>query len=288
MPDVVIGLLHPGEMGAALGSVLRSRGHDVLWASSGRSPATARRAREAGVADVVAVDRLVGRSDVVLSVCPPHAAVEVARSVAAFGFGGVYVDANAVSPATARTIADSVEAGAARYVDGGIVGPPPTTGPTRLYLSGPSAGLVGELFAGTAVTAPILPNGAGAASAVKMAYAAWTKGTAALVLAIRALARAEGVEAALLEEWEESIPELPGRSSAAAQSAAMKGWRFVGEMEEIASTFAAAGLPDGFHRAAADIFRRAPRLDGPDVPELLDRVLEALVTGAASGRRAAV
>jgi len=89
-----------------------------------------------------------------------------------------------------------------------------------------------------------------------MAYAAWTKGTAALLLAIRALARVEGVEDALLAEWERSQPDLPGGSEAAARSAVAKGWRWVGEMEEIADTFAAAGLPDGFHRAAAEIYRR--------------------------------
>jgi hypothetical protein len=88
-----------------------------------------------------------------------------------------------------------------------------------------------------------------------MAYAAWTKGTAALLLAVRSLARSEGVEPALLEEWSLSLPELPDRSVQAARSAAIKGWRWVGEMEEVAATFAAAGLPDGFHQAAAEVFR---------------------------------
>ncbi len=88
-----------------------------------------------------------------------------------------------------------------------------------------------------------------------MAYAAWTKGTAALLLAVRSLARSEGVEETLLEEWALSIPELPDQSIRAARSAARKGWRWVGEMEEIAATFAADDLPDGFHLAAAEVFR---------------------------------
>jgi hypothetical protein len=88
-----------------------------------------------------------------------------------------------------------------------------------------------------------------------MTYAAWTKGTAALLLAIGELARAEGVEPALHEEWRISLPDLPDRSQRAARSAQAKGWRWVGEMEEIAATFDAAGLPDGFHRAAAEVFR---------------------------------
>src|SRR5213080_3672925 len=106
MAELTVGLLHPGEMGAALGAVLREPGTPVLWASEGRSAETAGRAEEAGLEDAGSVDEVVRRSDVILSVCPPHAALDVARSLS--GFTGVYVDANAVSPATARAIADTV------------------------------------------------------------------------------------------------------------------------------------------------------------------------------------
>jgi 3-hydroxyisobutyrate dehydrogenase-like beta-hydroxyacid dehydrogenase len=254
MGDATIGLLHPGEMGSRIGSALRERGLDVLWASHGRSPATARRAEHAGLEDIGSVGELAARSDVILSVCPPHAAVEVARSAA--GFSGVFVDANAVSPLTARAVASAVEGEGARFVDGGIIGPPPETfGTTRLYLSGKEASLVAALFEGTPVDARVIGPEPGHASALKMAYAAWTKGSAALLLAIRELARAEAVEPALLEEWRLSLPALEDRSLGAVGSAETKGWRWVGEMEEIASTFAAAGLPDGFHRAAAEVFR---------------------------------
>jgi 3-hydroxyisobutyrate dehydrogenase-like beta-hydroxyacid dehydrogenase len=188
---------------------------------------------------------------VILSVCPPHAALEVARSVTAFE--GVYVDANAVSPATVREVGDAV---AGSFVDGGIIGPPPREpGSTRLYLAGADAEMVAGLFAGTALDARVLAGEPGTASALKMAYAAWTKGTAAMLLAIRELARAEHVEPPLLDEWRLSQPELIERSASAARSAERKGWRWVGEMEEIASTFASAGLPDGFHRAAAEVYR---------------------------------
>jgi 3-hydroxyisobutyrate dehydrogenase-like beta-hydroxyacid dehydrogenase len=251
---VTVGILHPGEMGAALGAVLREKGEEVLWASSERSSETAERARQAGLEDVGGVEELTRRSDVVLSVCPPAAAVDVARAISAFR--GIYVDANAVSPATARTIAGHV----GRCVDGGIVGPPPRQpGTTRLYLSGTNAGDVADLFANTAVETRVVSTEVGTASAVKMTYAAWTKGTAALLLAIRAVAQAEGVEETLVAEWRTSLPDLTQRSPAAARSAAGKGWRWVGEMEEIAETFAAAGMPEGFHRAAAEIFRRFPR-----------------------------
>lgn len=253
-------------MGAALGHVLRRRGHDVVWPSAGRSPETLRRAEAAGLRDLGTIEAVAAASDVILSVCPPHAAEDVARSVA--GFAGTFVDANAVSPATARAVAAAAEA--ARFVDGGIIGSPPVgPGATRLYLSGPNAIDVAEHFESTIVDARVISEEIGAASAMKMVYAAWTKGTAALLLAIRAVARVEGIEATLVDEWSESLPELVERSRGAARSAGRKGWRWEYEMEEIASTFAAAGVPDGFHRAAAEIFRRSPRLEDATLDDVL-------------------
>ena len=256
---VVVGLLHPGEMGAAIAAQLRHARRTVLWASTGRGEETIRRAEEANLRDACTVEEVAESSDVILSVCPPHAALEVAGSVA--GFTGIYLDANAVSPITAREIAELIEEAGGRFVDGGIVGSPPRNGvATRLYLSGVDAPQVANLFEGTLVRARVVSEDPGSASAVKMAYAAWTKGTAALLLAIRALARAERVDDPLLEEWRESIPDLVERSARAARSADAKGWRWVGEMEEIARTFEAAGLPGGFHEAAAEIYRRTPEL----------------------------
>jgi len=274
----LIGVLHPGEMGAAVGGCLAGRGLTVLWASAGRGPATTARAEAAGMRDAGTAGEMSERSGVILSVCPPHAALEVARSAA--GFRGIYVDANAVSPETAREIGRVVEAGGASYVDGGIIGAPPRSPEdSRLYLSGQRAGEVAELFAGTALEARVIGDQAGAASAVKMAYAAWTKGTAALILAIRALARAEGVEETLLTEWQQSQPTLTARSHTAARSATEKGWRWVAEMEEIAATMAAAGLPPGFHQAAAAIYTRVPHVTTPSpANELsLKTVIDALL-----------
>jgi 3-hydroxyisobutyrate dehydrogenase-like beta-hydroxyacid dehydrogenase len=273
----IIGLLHPGEMGAELGAQLRGVGHEVLWISDGRSPETVGRARAAGLTDAGNLADLRSGAQVILSVCPPHAAREVAAQLA--GFDGLYVDANAVAPDTVRALASSQPG----LVDGGIVGPPPRqANRTRLFLSGPAAAQAAELFAGTTVATRVVSAEIGAASAVKMAYAAWTKGTAALLLAIRALARAEGVEPALLEEWERSQPGLIARSDSAAASATAKGWRWSGEMEEIAAAFSEAGLPAGFHLAAAEIYARSPRgsAEGEDP---LARVLATLVARRPGG-----
>ena len=266
-----VALLHPGEMGAAVGACLCGRGLRVVWASAGRSAATRSRANAAGLEDVGALERALGVADIVLSVCPPHGALELARRVADHGFRGVYIDANAVSPATVRNIGRVVEAAEATFVDGGIIGPPPNPGvSSRIYLSGGRAKDVAALFAGSNLEAIPLDSAAGAASALKACYAAWTKGATALLAAIRALATHEGVEAALLEEWKRTQPELPKRSEVVTAQA-RKAWRWIGEMEEIAASFEAAGLPAGFHLAAADLYRRLEGFkDGTAAPALAE------------------
>ncbi len=236
---MIVGLLHPGEMGASVGRVLQANRHEVLWASEGRSDATRERAQT--FRDVGTVGALAEQAELILSICPPHSALEVARSVQ--GFDGMYVDANAISPMRAQEVA----AIQPRFVDGGIVGGPPDEPGTTLYLSGSGAASVAVLFVGTNLEPRVVAD----ASAIKMAYAAWSKGSAAMLLAIRDVARHFDVE----EEWELAAPELAQRVPRAEHAAATKGWRWIGEMEEIADTFAAAGQPDGFHRAAARVYR---------------------------------
>ncbi len=235
----------------------------MLWASQDRGQQTAARAKAAGLTDAVTITDLAARADVIMSICPPHAALDVARELAATeNFRGLYVDANAVSPQTAARIAEAIGQAGAAYVDGGIIGPPPlTAGSTRLYLSGDGHGAAKAqaLFTGTPLDARVITSGPYAASSVKMAYAAWTKGSGALLLTALALAEAQGVEDDLRAEWAMSQPALENRAKGAGSSAAKKGWRWVAEMEEIAATMAAAGLPAGFHQAAAEVYRQSPR-----------------------------
>lgn len=248
-----IGLLHPGAMGAAVGGQLAAAGHDVLWVGAGRSASSRERAESAGLIEVSDLAALVSRSDVIISICPPDAALEIARTIA--GFTGPFLDANAVSPATAAQIGEAV---GPRAVDGGIIGPPPTVHPgtTRLYLSGADARVFDELFAGTTVDARVLRSGGPyAASALKMTFAAWSKGSAALLLATAEAAERLGVGPELADEWATWSPGLANRLEAARGNADEKGWRWAGEMDEIAATFADVDLPDGFHAAAAAIYR---------------------------------
>jgi 3-hydroxyisobutyrate dehydrogenase-like beta-hydroxyacid dehydrogenase len=286
MTNLTIGVLHPGDMGSTVGASARANVSRVLWASEERSAQTAERAAAAGLEDVKNLASLVAASEVILSVCPPHSALDLARAVAAQGFSGIYVDANAVSPATAREIGRVVSKGGAKgggqggatFVDGGIIGPPARArGTTRLYLSGEQAGRIVHLFEQGPLEAIVVEGGPGAASALKMAYAAYTKGTSALLVSIRAMAIHAGVDQALLAEWARSQGELGARSERAAGETARKAWRFVGEMAEIAATFDDAGLPDGFFMAAGKIYESlAGYKDAPGMPSAAE-VAKALM-----------
>ncbi len=268
-----VGVLHPGAMGATVAGTCTA---PTVWCSEGRSAATTARAERWNLVDVCTLDAVVARCDVIVSVCPPAEALAIAESVAALGFDGVYVDANAIAPSTARSIASRFD----RFVDGGIVGPPAVrAGTTRMYLSGDEAIDVARLWSDTALDVRTIGGDPGAASALKMAYATWTKVSAALLLDVRALARAEGVESPLLEEWALSQPGTTDRSGAAAQGVAPKAWRFIGEMEQIALAFADAGLPDGFATASQELYQRMAHFKHAEPADAdIDAVLAALLT----------
>jgi 3-hydroxyisobutyrate dehydrogenase-like beta-hydroxyacid dehydrogenase len=273
-----IGLLHPGAMGASVGAAARSNQHTVLWASAGRTASTGARARRANLEDAGTVAQLVKASEIVLSVCPPHAAEDVASEVTQLGFAGVYVECNAISPDRTRAIQRIVEKTGAHYVDGGIIGGPAWTreARTRLYLSGPRAAEVAACFVGSPLETPVISERIGAASALKMGYAAYTKGTTALLTAILGLVEKEGVRAELARQWGDAFTEQTVRRVCANTA---KAWRFVGEMHEIAATFRGAGLPGGFHEAAAEVYERLAAFKDHAEPPAIESVLEALLKG---------
>lgn len=268
MNQEVIGLLHPGAMGSSIGAAAKTGRQTVLWASEGRSKKSAERAGRAGLEDSATLDDLVARSAGIISVCPPASAVEVAAAVMDRGFGGIYLDANAISPRRSREIGNLAEKAGCDYVDGGIVGGPAwRSGTTWLYLSGPEAHHAATWFEGSNVTVANLGDLIGSASALKMAYAAYTKGTTALVCAILALAEKEGVIDALFEQWEISQKVLAETAKSRATNVTEKAWRFSGEMREIAQTFQDASLPGGFHNAAAEIYDRLAHFkESPSLP----------------------
>src|SRR3989442_3118458 len=280
MASSTIGLLHPGRRGSMVGPSARASGLRVLWASEGRSPQTLERAAAAGLEDMKGLAAVVAASQVVLSVCPPHAAVDLARVVAAQAFSGIYVDGNAVSPQTGREIGRIVEKGGATFVDGGIIGPPPRKrGTTRLYLSGEQAGAIARLFERGPLEAIAIDGGPGAASALKMAYAAYTKGTSALLIAIRALAMQAGVDQALLDEWGRSQPGVAARSESSARDNARNAWRMSDEMAEIAATLESVDLPGGFFHAAGEIYERLAKYKDAAGTPSAEEVIRAALQG---------
>jgi 3-hydroxyisobutyrate dehydrogenase-like beta-hydroxyacid dehydrogenase len=274
----VVGILHPGAMGAALGAALKPKTAAVLWAADGRSQATSKRAELADLVAVRNVADLVRRSDVVISICPPDAALDVAREVAAAspdGSGALYLDANAVAPATVREIGALL--GTDRVVDGAVIGGPPwQEGTTALYLSGPRAAAVAALFAATTLRVEVAGLELGQASAVKACFALRSKALPTLWLVLAAAAREYGVEAAVTTALAQDGVDLPAEVASISRRATPKAWRWIGEMEEAAAAFAEIGLPDGYSSAAAEVYRRVAasveRSNPPDTEAVVTAV----------------
>lgn len=276
-----VGIIHPGEMGISVAATVQNSGYSVAWASEGRSPQTGARAEKYALYDVHSLSRLCKSCSVIISVCPPHAAEEVATSVLSHHFSGVYLDANAISPQRSRHIAKAFTNVDVSFVDGGIIGGPAwSRHSTWLYLSGRAANEIAAYFSAGPLETVVLGNDIGKASALKMCYAAYTKGTTALLSAVLAAAEALDVRSDLEGQWSCDGSELAEGAAKRVTRVTRKAWRFAGEMDEIADTFRAAGVPDGFHHAAADIYRRMTVFTGsPELPPLED-VLQTLLQNA--------
>jgi 3-hydroxyisobutyrate dehydrogenase-like beta-hydroxyacid dehydrogenase len=280
MTPTKIGFLHPGAMGISLAASAQNSGHTALWASEGRGADTQARAESRSLTDAGTLDALCAACTVIVSICPPHAAEEVAANVLARGFRGIYLDANAISPARTQRIAAQMEAAGAAFVDGSVIGGPAwTPGATWLYLAGPRAADMAGYFAAGPLETALLGEGAGdigQAAALKMTFAAYTKGSTALLAAILAVAEANGVRAALEAQWSHGDSPFARQTQGRVRGATAKAWRFEGEMHEIAATFEQAGLPGGFHQAAAEVYHRLAAFKDEDETPPLDAVLDAL------------
>jgi len=264
-------------MGISVAAALKNNGHQVGWVSEGLSADTRTRAERLGLMDARTLLNLCGECSIIISVCPPHAAETIARQVAAAGFQGLYLDANAISPQRAIAIGDILANAGIAFVDGGIIGAPAwQPGGTWLYLSGGRASEIAACFAASPFETRVLSANVGEASALKMCYAAYSKGTTALLAAILATAETWGVREALSQQWNSDDADFSARAQGRIQRILGKAWRFVGEMEEISSTFGDAGMPGGFHAAAAEVYRRLARFKNARHAPTLDDVLDAL------------
>ena len=273
-----IGFLHTGAMGITLAATAQNSGYTAHWLSTDRGIASRQRAEAYGLTEQTSLAELCATCNIIISVCPPHAAADVADQVMACGFTGLYADVNAISPQQVNQIAARMQQAAISFVDGGIIGPPAKKpGTTMLYLSGQQATTVADCFAAGPLGVAVIGEEIGKASALKMCYAANTKGTTALLAAILATAEQHGVREALLEHWNHQNPEFVDNALNGISKAAIKAWRFSGEMEQIAATFESAGLPPGFHLAARDIYQRLDRFKDYDANPDLTEILQALL-----------
>ena len=279
MASPTIGLLSPGDMGHAIGGVLHAHGLTVLTALEGRSERSRTLAAKAGIEDVSTLENLVRRADILLCVLVPASALDVARDVAAAirttGSTLLYVDCNAIAPRTVRTIGETITAAGARFADAGIIGPPPSRPGTKFYASGPGAEAFGDL-ANYGLDVRVLGGEIGQASGLKMCYGAMTKGLQALGTELLVAARLMGLEEALRAEQRETMTEVLAWVERSMPTMPPKAYRWVGEMEEIATCFADLGMTPSILNGAADIYRFvADTPIGRETPENRDKDRDA-------------
>ena len=280
-----VAILSPGDMGHAVGRALGEHGLDVITCLKGRSERTRTLARQGNFRDVPSLEEMVSQADLVISILVPAQAVNVARDVAdalrATGEDTYFADCNAVSPQTAEIMNDIITVAGGRFIDGSVIGGPPGKGaPPRIYVSGPHALTMTELDA-KGILVPYMGDGIGRASAIKMCYAAGTKGTAALHVALLTAAEALGVSAELAAEMKSSMASVYKHMESQVPGLPIPASRWIGEMEQIAETFDHAGVTPFFHQAAADIFRLLSQTPfARETPETKDqsRTLEQTIT----------
>ena len=271
-----IAILSPGDMGHGVGKALAEHGYDVITCLTGRSQRTRDLAAAGGFRDVPSLEEMTLQADLIMSILVPDQAVDVADQVAdamrAAGTSRPFADCNAVSPRSASVMGSIIGAAGGDYIDGGIIGGSPARGAVpRIYTSGPRADLMDELD-GKGIIVKNLGPQIGRASGIKMCYASMTKGTNALRVAMLTAADSLGLydelidelaysQSAALSAMESGIPGLPANSG-----------RWIGEMEEIAETFEAAGVTPRFHQGAAEIYRLLDSTSfAEESPETIDR-----------------
>ena len=254
-----VGVMSPGDMGSGVGGILVRSGLRVITSLKGRSEASSTRAAEQGIVDVGSLDDVVASSDLMLSILVPSEALvfaaTAAESIVRTNSHVAFADCNAVSPATGVKIGKIITAAGGVFIDAGIIGGSPKTGAIpRFYASGEHAGILAELD-GKGISVPVMRGAIGRASGLKMLYAALTKGTAALHASTLMAAKSLGLFDDLIHELEQSqsgtLTAMGRVNSISAQA-----FRWIGEMEEIASTFENAGVTPNIHAGAAETFQK--------------------------------
>ena len=267
-----IGITSTGDMGQGVAMCIKALGFNVCMASDGRSARTRALGEKAGLTDCKSLENLVKTCDMVLSVLDPGAAVTNAQAIAAACKATnrkiVFVECNAVAPQTMQDITAIMTAVGCTVIDAGIVGPPPRgRAKQRFYVSGPHASLMNRINC-EQIVVRVAGEKIGDASAVKMCYAALTKGSIALGTELLIAARKLGVDQALEAEFKSSQAELHESVLSRAAGMPFKAYRWVPEMNEIAKTFEGAGMTPRMFQGAADLYAQiAATPQGKESPE---------------------
>jgi len=271
-----VAIQSPGDMGHAVGKVLGENGFDVITCLSGRSQRTKELAEEGNFRIVETMDDLVNEADLILSILVPGRAKElvneVAESLNRTGATTYFADCNAVSPDTAKEISKTINAAGGTFIDGGIIGTAPTKGDTpRFYVSGPDADVVAVLD-GKGIIVKVVGPDVGQASGIKMCYAALTKGTHTLQVALLTAAQKMGLTEQLKEEFAFSQQGALAAMESGISRLPANAHRWIGEMEEISSTFASLGVTPHFHMGAADVYKLLNETPfAEETPETIDK-----------------
>jgi putative dehydrogenase len=281
---IIVAVMAQGTMGAGVGKRLNERGATVRTLLSGRSEASANRAKAAGMQAAADERELLAGADYFLSILPPDQAEALANRLApalqSLPVKPVYVDCNAVSPQTAERIGAIVEPTGAAFVDGGIIGGPPREGHggPAIYASGPDAERT-KALKDWGLDWRIIDGPIGAASGLKMSYAGITKGTTAIAAAMLLGAARFGCAEALIAELSSSQPEMLKRMRGGIPGMYDKAYRWVGEMEEISDFLEANAPSSDMYRGIARLYEFLAAAEAETTPadgnavKTLDRVL---------------
>jgi len=271
-----VAIMSPGDMGHAVGQVLSESGIDVITCTDGRSQRTKNLAEKAGLRQVATLEDMVIQADLVLSIMVPSKAMSFVREISPHFESSktptYFADCNAVSPQSALAMAEVINQAGGKFIDGGIIGTAPTKGDTpRFYVSGPDASLVMELD-GRGIIVKAIGNKVGQASGIKMCYAALTKGTNTLHVALLTAASRMGLTDDLRKEFEFSQKSHLAAMEKGISRLPANAHRWIGEMEEIAATFENLGVTPNFHKGAAEIYKMLNSTPfAKESPETIDK-----------------
>ena len=271
-----VAIMSPGDMGHAVGQVLSESGIGVITCTDGRSQRTKNLAEMAGLRQVASLEDMVIQADLVLSIMVPSKAMSFVREISPHFESSktptYFADCNAVSPQSALAMAEVINQAGGKFIDGGIIGTAPTKGDTpRFYVSGPDASVVMELD-GRGIIVKAIGNKVGQASGIKMCYAALTKGTNTLHVALLTAASRMGLTDDLRKEFEFSQKSHLAAMEKGISRLPANSHRWIGEMEEIAATFENLGVTPNFHKGAAEIYKMLNSTPfAKESPETIDK-----------------